>query len=526
MKKLLLFLITLTIFVSCSTNENEAIRIEYTSSSEEAKALFTEFQRAWEQRNWNPDRQEALMDSILKLDPNFYAAKLRNNFGTGAETRQNLLDAYNNRTKLTDIEKRLIEAEYERRINGNRTKEDKIVDDLIEDYPNYYQLRIYSGGIKNALQNIKGSQKRWQEALEVNPKSFEAHVSLAFLHFPTGNDFNMLAVGERDLDVAKDYLNKGSKIYPESSRWSRFLGNVYRAEGDFEKAEIEYQKSLDIISDFEAGPKSNPYANSLLMMGHVNTFTGKYDKARDYYDQGIAISNNYWKVSMTELKAHTYMYQKNFGEAILTLSELQSMIDDMDDEEEITKNNYKFFAEFNKFLAFGHSQKQTETLESLNRMSEFRSANTKIRLENAFNDEQRDRISTGTEKNKVEMQLWFNILFGNYEDARELLLDLKTISEKQLAYNPNSMNDFHKLSGYLNLMEGDPVESINSYANLSNEVMTNDSYHSYFLALAKRGIGETEESNRILSLLANDNFATWQNAIVKNLAKAQIEVNL
>ena len=56
--------------------------------------------------------------------------------------------------------------------------------------------------------------------------------------------------------------------------------------------------------------------------------------------------------------------------------------------------------------------------------------------------------------------------------------------------------------------------------------MTNDSYHSYFLALAKRGIGETEESNRILSLLANDNFATWQNAIVKNLAKAQIEVNL
>ena len=68
------------------------------------------------------------------------------------------------------------------------------------------------------------------------------------------------------------------------------------------------------------------------------------------------------------------------------------------------------------------------------------------------------------------------------------------------------MNDFHKLSGYLNLMEGDPAESISSYSNLSNEVMTNDSYHSYFLALAK-GVGETEDSNQILSLLANDNFA-------------------
>ena len=41
-------------------------------------------------------------------------------------------------------------------------KEDKIIDDLIVDYPDHYQLRIYSGGIKNALQNIKGSQKRWE----------------------------------------------------------------------------------------------------------------------------------------------------------------------------------------------------------------------------------------------------------------------------------------------------------------------------------------------------------------------------
>lgn len=525
MKKLLLFLIILTTFVSCSTNNEEALRIEYTSSSEEAKALFKEFQINWEQRNWNPERQEALMDSILKLDSNFYAAKLRDNFGTNTETREHLLDAYSNRTKLSDLEKRLIEAEYERRINGNRTKEDKIIDDLIIDYPNYYQLRIYSGGIKNALQNIKGSQKRWQEALVVNPKSFEAHYSLAFLHFPTGNDFNMLAVNERDLNIAKDFLNKGSKMYPESSRWSRFLGNVYRAEGDFEKAENEYQKSLDIIAEKEAGPESNSYANSLLMMGHVNTFTGNYDKARDYYDQGIAISNNFWKYNMTELKAHTYMYQKNFADAIYLLSELQKTVDEMDEEEQ-TKNDYKFFAEFNKFLAFGHSQKQEETLISLEKMDQLRSANTKIRLENAFNDEQKGRILIGTNKNKTQMQIWYNILFGNYDEARNLLSEFETISKNQLSYNPNSMNEFHKLLGYLNLMEGEPLESIKSYSNLSNEVMTNDSYHSYFLALAKRGVGEVEESNQILSLLANDNFATWQNAIVKNLAKAQIEVNL
>ena len=524
MKKLLLLLITAFTIISCSETE-EAKRIDYTSSSEEAKLLFREFNRAWEQRNWNPERQENLMDSILKLDPNFYVAKLRNNFGTNKETRENLMEAYNNRDKVSDIESRLIESEYERRINGNRKKEDEILDALIVDYPEYYQLRIFSGGRKNNLQDPKAAKKRWEEALAINPKSFEAHVSLAFLHFPTGNDFNMLAADERDLELAKDYLNKGSKIYPKSSRWSRFLGNVYRNEGDFEKALSAYEESLNIIEKFEAGPESNSYANSLLMVGHVKTFTGEFDKAREYYDKGIVISNNYWKYSMTELKAQTYMYQKDFANAIYILSEIQIEIDKMD-EEQTTKNNWKYGAEFNKFLAFGHSQKEEETLISLKKMEDLFFMNTNINIENAMNDDQKERMLTNMKKQGISMKIWYNILFGKYEEARVLLAEFKPISESQLSSNPNAMNEYYKFSGYLNLMEGDPEESIKSYSNLSKEVMGDDSYHVYFLALAKKAIGEIEESNLILSELANDNFATWQNAIVKNLAKSQIKINI
>ena len=56
--------------------------------------------------------------------------------------------------------------------------------------------------------------------------------------------------------------------------------------------------------------------------------------------------------------------------------------------------------------------------------------------------------------------------------------------------------------------------------------MTDDGYHYYFLALAKKAEGQNEESKQILVDLANNNFATWQNAVVKNLAKAQIKTNL
>ena len=122
----------------------------------------------------------------------------------------------------------------------------------------------------------------------------------------------MLATDERNLDKAETLLNNAKKILPQSSRPSRFLGNVYRAQSKFDEALASYKESLKIINKYESGDKSDPYANSLLMVGHVYTFQEKYDQARNYYDDAIKISNEYWKVSISELKSHTYMYQKDF----------------------------------------------------------------------------------------------------------------------------------------------------------------------------------------------------------------------
>ena len=75
-------------------------------------------------------------------------------------------------------------------------------------------------------------------------------------------------------------------------------------------------------------------------------------------------------------------------------------------------------------------------------------------------------------------------------------------------------------------MEGKPQEAIDSYSRVTKEVLGDDNYHQYFLALAYKAIGNDELSSSMFTKLANDNFATWQNAIVKNLAKSQIQVNL
>jgi cation diffusion facilitator CzcD-associated flavoprotein CzcO len=178
---------------------------------QEAKILFEQFLTNVERSNWNPETQEALFDSIAKLVPNFFVPKLFNNFKDAEERRALVRLAYANRDKVSDLESRIIEANYERRINGTIIRQDQIMDSMIIDFPQYDQLRIWSGDIKNGL-DVKAGEKRWEEALEINPNSFEAYVNLAFLHFPTGNNFNMLATDERNLDKAETLLNNAKKI--------------------------------------------------------------------------------------------------------------------------------------------------------------------------------------------------------------------------------------------------------------------------------------------------------------------------
>ena len=524
MKKLVVILSLFIGFIGCEQEKEEALRIQWTSNSPEAIALFEEFMMIQEKRAWDPESQENLMDSIMKLDPDFVIAKAFNTFGTIEEQRSNFLSAYDNRDKVSKLESDFLESLFQLRIQGNRSNQDKVLDQMIQEYPEYYQIRQWSGGVKNRF-DVEASEKRFKEALDINPRSFAAHVSLAFLHFPTSNNFFMLAEEKRDLKKAEELLIKGSKIHPESSRWSRFLGNVYRAQGDFDKALSAYKESLQIIEKHETGNNSDPYANSLLMVGHVNTFQGNYREARKYYDQAISISNNYWKYSITELKSHTYIYQKDFSNAVMTLSEMQNEVKSFD-EEELTKINFTLGLEFTKFLAFGHSQKMDETLVSLDKSKKLREKRKIILLENAVDESERNRITLNTKIQNVEGQIWFNILFGNYEDANNLMISYKKLKDNQLEYNANALKNFYSFKGYLSLMEGNPEESIIAYSNLSNEDLGNDGYHSYFLALAKKATGQNEESKAMFISLANDNFATWQNAIVKNLAKAQIKTNI
>ena len=136
------------------------------------------------------------------------------------------------------------------------------------------------------------------------------------------------------------------------------------------------------------------------------------------------------------------MYEKDFANAIFTLSKLQEEINNYD-EEEIRKINWTLEAVFNQFLAFGHSQKQDETIETLNKIKDLRSRRLEIQLENAIDEKQKERFISNTNQQNLGGDIWYNILFGNYEIARDLMQEFKRISEKQLSNNPRDVWILH-----------------------------------------------------------------------------------
>ena len=59
-------------------------------------------------------------------------------------------------------------------------------------------------------------------------------------------------------------------------------------------------------------------------------------------------------------------------------------------------------------------------------MAEIGKARLKIQLEQVLSDQrQKEKFNLANEKAAIESQTWFNILFGNYEEARISLKESK-----------------------------------------------------------------------------------------------------
>ena len=114
--KILTFLLLLIIFYSCS-EEKTVKYIPLTTDSEEAKEAFQEGIYREDQNETNESR--AAFKKAIELDENFLLAKIFYDSTVNTENRERLLEAYQRKSEVSEIEKKIIEANYQMQVYGD-----------------------------------------------------------------------------------------------------------------------------------------------------------------------------------------------------------------------------------------------------------------------------------------------------------------------------------------------------------------------------------------------------------------------
>jgi len=518
MKNLFIGLFIILGLGSCASKK-EVKLIPLTSTSKEAienyrKAVFSASQMEY-------DEEVEYFKKALELDSNFAMAKIMwDNDSKPGDNRRRLIEAYNNRAGLSDIESSIIAAQYENSINNDYNKRIQIIDSLINKYPEYYELYIMSADIKERANDAEGALQRYKEALVVNPDCYEAAFGIPDLHVNVGNskrlrNINMLPVKKRNEGEALKYFELANKIRPKAASTARMLGNFYRGKYDLDKALSEYQKAVELIADSSNSLLSSTYN----VLGHVYLLKGDYIKAREFYGKFLKIGAlDTSRIFGPNVIPVSYLYEKKYEEAI---EEALKSINEIEKKKEsINKNTTLYGLQIIIYVAYSHSLKEEEALASLEKLNSYRQKNKEINLANIIDQKQLENLEITDKINSLNLNINHNILFAHYEEAEKQLIELEKISKEMLKMNPLSMNGFYKFSAHLNLMKGNINEAIdffNKYPGLDR-----DKYYYYFYALALKAQGNKVESDKIFTQIADESFVGWQQAIVRDLAKAQI----
>ena len=527
MKKLFLLLTFTLVFTCCEGEKKELLEISLSTSSVEAKDIFiNDIFKPKETFRINSPLVDDALEKILKLDPNFYFAKAfygYTRFNLKPFERQKLIsEAYENITNVSEIEAAVISSLYELIVSGNIPKAEGILNDIVKKYPDHYYLRIFIGHFQNIeAKNPNASKISWEEALRIDPNNSLAKLLLSQLHYVTTTNFQLLEKNSIDLNYAIELIKEVAIAEPNNFICPRLLGNIYRARGEFDKSISEYENAMKIINDDE----SIETGRLLLVNAHNYVFKKEYEKARELYKKSIEVGSKYnsaQRIFTALWSTETFLYDKKYGGAIKAIAEVEKSVIENDDYTDIQKNQNLYFCDFQRFLAYGHSQMKEETLSTLSDMNEHLEIQKGLSRKIANSESQRARIELELTLNQEFNKIWYLILFGEYENAFKKLESYSQLSSKYLIYDSKAMVNFYKLSGYLNLMSGNPEASISFYDQIPKELLEGDQYHLYFYALAKKALGDNEKSQEIFKGLANYNFAGWENALVRSLAKDQI----
>lgn len=515
MKNYFIILISI-ITISCGGG-NEKLNlpdITISTTSEEAKNAFLDAMYNFETRG-SDEQRRTLLNQAITIDPDFLLAKAALYSFVGTESNNSVLESvYEERNKVSDMEAKIIEFFYNRETSNDPEIASYNITMLTDEYPELWRLWYWSGHTKSRnYSEIYEAIDDLETALEINPNHFGTKLELITKHLQVGGFGFQLPSDEIDMDYLETMVYDLEKTNPDLGFTYVILGNYNRAVSNFDEA-IKYYAKLEQYQD-----QGIEFLNqSIFYRALVNTFRGDYDEALKFFRRHLELGNN----SYTWI-SQMYLFKNDFEGAIDILNEFEENLVSL---ELPAQQELNALVNINraKFLCYAHNQVEDESFQHIRFTKEAQINAINLRKnripDNIYNEQ--IQIANYVESTNL---IWHDILFGNYDEAKNKLIDYKDESEK--INRPNNMHNFYVLNALADLNLGDPESSIKNF-NLTTEnngfpgIPLDSDYYTYFKALALKANGETEESNALFDEIATNNFFGFQRALVRNLAIAQL----
>jgi tetratricopeptide (TPR) repeat protein len=465
-----------------------AQEIPVTTSSAEARLAFDAGQAALDRGD--AAQANELFRTAVAADPNFTYAwvNLSNVTFSTEEFNAALKGGEQGAAQASEGERMLLEFN-KLFLTNNFDAQLALAKQLTDKYPNAPRAWMVLAAAQGALNQFDAQRATLAKVTELAPGFSPASFTLGGSYL-----FNE----PKDFTKAEKYYRQAISVTPGNDMYYWALGDVYRGSNKLEDARRYYQLALQLDPKDLTAP---------IKLGHVNSFLGHYDEARQDYDRGIAAGGPANAGFLVPFKCFTWVYAGEPAKAIQSLEKLVADIDGFGAGKDQVLNA-KVGALTNAALIALFSGLDDDAERVLAARTALMRENAKVVGTEVFSKIQEAQIAFFD----GQLAAWR----GNYKAAAKLAQ--KTSDLVAGENNARKMEPYHELLGLIALRQKKYKKAVTEL-RLADQTQL---HNKYLLAQALEATNGKDEARKLYKDVAENNFNTVDFALLRGPALKKV----
>ena len=207
--------------------------------------------------------------------------------------------------KVSEGEKLLINY-YQADMDFNRPEQKACVDKLLIMFPKDKRVKMMAAEYSGAIGDNKSSIYYAKQVTEIDSEYAPVYNFLGYAYF-----------GEENFEAAEKDFKKYIQLVPNMPNPYDSYAELLLKMGRYDESIVQYQKAYDT---------DNQFIGSLVGIGNNYVFKGDFTKAREYYrlyyDNAMRVTE---KLGALYWDALSFLYENKLDEAISKFAECQSL---------------------------------------------------------------------------------------------------------------------------------------------------------------------------------------------------------